>query len=77
MSPVPGHCRSGVPCALMCLPKAPAPRPPLVYSFMDERRNIATINLIQKPCDGLGVSLTEFFDEDELIEALRLFHTQR
>ena len=31
--------------------KVPAPRPPLVYSFMDERRNIATINLIQKPCD--------------------------
>ncbi len=35
-----------------------------VYSFMDERRNKATINLIQKPCDGLGVSLTECFDDE-------------
>lgn len=28
------------------------------------RRNKATISLIQKPCDGRGVSLTEFFDDE-------------
>ena len=34
------------------------------WKTMDERRNEATTNLIQKPCEGLGVSLTEFFDDE-------------
>lgn len=37
--------------------------PSTVYSFLDPNRREATINVIQKICEGLGVSVAEFFDD--------------
>ena len=34
-----------------------------VYSFLNPYRHEATTNLIQKLCEGLGVSIAEFFDD--------------
>lgn len=36
--------------------------PSTVYSMLDERRKEISINVIKKLCDGLDVSLGEFFD---------------
>jgi DNA-binding Xre family transcriptional regulator len=38
--------------------------PSTVYSFLDPNRREATINVIQKICEGLGVSVAEFFDDE-------------
>ena len=38
--------------------------PSTVYSFLDPNRREATINMIQKICEGLGVSIAEFFDDE-------------
>ena len=35
--------------------------PSTVYSMMDERRKELTINVIKKLCDGLEMTLGEFF----------------
>ena len=43
--------------------------PSTVYSMFDERRKEITINVIKKLCDGLDITLGEFFAEkifDEL-----------
>lgn len=39
--------------------------PSTVYSMMDQRRREISINTIKKLCDGLGVSLGEFFSTEE------------
>ena len=36
--------------------------PSTVYSMLDERRKELSINVIKKLCDGLGISLGEFFN---------------
>ena len=36
--------------------------PSSVYSMMDARRREVSITLIKKLCDGLEISLAEFFD---------------
>ena len=36
--------------------------PSTVYSMLDENRKEITINVIKKLCDGLEISLGEFFD---------------
>lgn len=36
--------------------------PSTVYSMLDRRRKELSINTIKKLCDGLGVTLVEFFD---------------
>ena len=36
--------------------------PSTVYSMLDERRKEVSINVIKKLCDGLNISLGEFFD---------------
>ena len=36
--------------------------PSTVYSMLDGRRKEVTINLIKKLCDGLEITLGEFFD---------------
>lgn len=41
--------------------------PSSVYSMLDPKRKEVTINLIKKLCDGLDISLREFFD-DELFD---------
>jgi DNA-binding Xre family transcriptional regulator len=38
--------------------------PSTVYSMMDENRRDISINTIKKLCDGLEISLREFFDDD-------------
>ena len=43
--------------------------PSSVYSMLDPRRKEVTINLIKKLCDGLDISLAEFFD-DEVFDRL-------
>lgn len=35
--------------------------PSSVYSLLDPRRKEVTVNLVKKLCDGLGISLGEFF----------------
>lgn len=43
--------------------------PSMVYSMLDERRKEITINVIKKLCDGLDMTLGEFFSSpifDEL-----------
>ena len=35
--------------------------PSTVYSMLDERRKELSINTIKKLCDGLGITLGEFF----------------
>ncbi len=36
--------------------------PSTLYSLLDERRKVVSINVIKKLCDGLEISLGEFFD---------------
>ena len=38
--------------------------PSTVYSFLDESRQEVTVNLVEKLCNGLGVSIAEFFDDE-------------
>ena len=38
--------------------------PSTVYSFLDESRQEVTVNLVEKLCAGLGVSIAEFFDDE-------------
>ena len=48
--------------------------PSTVYSMMDERRKELTINVIKKLCDGLEMTLGEFFSVpifDELEQEIR------
>lgn len=48
--------------------------PSTVYSMMDERRKELTINVIKKLCDGLDMTLGEFFSSpifDELEQEIR------
>ena len=39
--------------------------PSTVYSMLDEKRKELSINTIKKLCDGLGISLVEFFNTEE------------
>ena len=39
--------------------------PSSVYSMLDDKRQNVSIVLIKKLCDGLEISLAEFFDSDE------------
>lgn len=41
--------------------------PSTVYSMLDERRKDVSIITIKKLCDGLNISLKEFFDSDEFL----------
>ena len=48
--------------------------PSTVYSMLDERRNELSINVIKKLCDGLDMTLGQFFSApifDELEQELR------
>ncbi len=48
--------------------------PSTVYSMMDEKRKELTINVIKKLCDGLEMTLGEFFSAaifDELEQEIR------
>lgn len=48
--------------------------PSTVYSMLDERRREITINVIKKLCDGLDMTLGEFFSSpifDELEQEIR------
>ena len=48
--------------------------PSTVYSMMDEKRKELTINVIKKLCDGLDMTLGEFFSSpifDELEQEIR------
>ncbi len=48
--------------------------PSTVYSMMDEKRREITINVIKKLCDGLEMTLGEFFScpiFDELEQEIR------
>ena len=48
--------------------------PSTVYSMLDEKRREITINVIKKLCDGLEMSLGEFFSApifDELEQEIR------
>jgi len=36
--------------------------PSTLYSLLDERRKVVSINVIKKLCDGLEISLGAFFD---------------
>ena len=48
--------------------------PSTVYSMLDERRKELSINLIKKLCDGLDMTLGQFFSApifDELEQELR------
>ncbi len=38
--------------------------PSSVYSMLDERRKEVSVNLVKKLCDGLEISLGEFFSSD-------------
>lgn len=38
--------------------------PSTVYSMLDERRKELSINTIKKLCDGLGMTLGEFFSAE-------------
>ena len=42
--------------------------PSSVYSMLDPRRKEITINLIKKLCDGLELTLAEFFDDELFYE---------
>ena len=39
--------------------------PSSVYSMLDSKRHNISIVLIKKLCDGLNISLEEFFDSEE------------
>ena len=48
--------------------------PSTVYSMLDDRRKEITINVIKKLCDGLDMTLGEFFSApifDELEQEIR------
>ena len=48
--------------------------PSTVYSMLDERRKELSINVIKKLCDGLDMTLVQFFSApifDELEQELR------
>jgi len=48
--------------------------PSTVYSMLDERRKELSINVIKKLCDGLDMTLGEFFSTkmfDELEQEIR------
>ena len=48
--------------------------PSTVYSMLDPRRKELSINVIKKLCDGLDISLSEFFTAqvfDELEQEIR------
>lgn len=38
--------------------------PSTVYSLMDERRRDLSVITLKKLCDGLDITVTEFFDDD-------------
>lgn len=38
--------------------------PSTVYSMLDKSRKDITITIIKKLCDGLGITLAEFFDDN-------------
>ena len=38
--------------------------PSTVYSLLDARRRDVSVITVKKLCDGLGISLREFFDDD-------------
>ena len=38
--------------------------PSTVYSLLDERRKDVGILVLKKLCDGLDITITEFFDSD-------------
>lgn len=38
--------------------------PSTVYSLLDERRKDVGILVLKKLCDGMGISITDFFDSD-------------
>lgn len=42
--------------------------PSTVYSMMDTRRRDVSVVTIKKLCDGLEISLAEFFDSEEFAE---------
>lgn len=43
--------------------------PPTVYSLMDASRKDLSVITLKKLCDGLDMTITEFFD-DELFKTL-------
>ena len=43
--------------------------PSTVYSLMDERRKDLSVITLKKLCDGLDITITEFFD-DEIFRTL-------
>ena len=43
--------------------------PSSVYSMLDPRRKEVSVNLVKKLCDGLDISVREFFNSD-LFDAL-------
>jgi len=48
--------------------------PSSVYSMLDPRRKEITVNLVKKLCDGLDMTLGEFFSDklfDELEQEIR------
>lgn len=48
--------------------------PSTVYSMLDPRRREVTVNLIKKLCDGLDITLGEFFSDpmfDELEQEIK------
>ncbi len=42
--------------------------PSTVYSMMDENRKDLSVITVKKLCDGLGMSITEFFDDEVFME---------
>lgn len=42
--------------------------PSSVYSMLDPRRKEVTVNLVKKLCDGLEITLEEFFDDELFYE---------
>lgn len=38
--------------------------PSTVYSLLDERRKDISVLVLKKLCDGLEISITDFFDSD-------------
>ena len=42
--------------------------PSTVYSLLDESRNDIGVVVLKKLCDGLDMTITEFFDDDIFIE---------
>lgn len=40
--------------------------PSTVYSMMDDRRRDLSVITLKKLCDGLDMTITEFFDDDIL-----------